>query len=183
MQPDTMPQRIRKELEASQLERYCEAFNDAELDGAGQAVAMWKGFRAVTPERIVVAKCKLELFQKSQAKQVFYAWASVIEKAGVDVVDWDGDGWTEAEMEASAWNFCAAGGAHGVRHLEIATESELVGSLVFSADLQKALDIDLGRVGWLVGFRVGDAQLWDDIEKGRLPMLSIGGSGLREPVS
>lgn len=182
MQPATVPQRIRKELEASQLERYCEAYNAAETAGAGDAVAMWKGFRAVTPQRIVVAKCKLELFEKSQAKQVFYAWASVVEKGGEAVVDWDGDGWTPAEMEESAWNFCASGGQHGIRHSSLA-DSELVGSLAFTADLQKALGCDLGRIGWLLGWRVHDSALWDDIDNGRLPMLSIGGSGIREPVT
>ena len=125
---------------------------------------------------------KLELFSKDRAAQVFYAWATVIEKDGVEVVDHDGDSWSAEEMEETAWAFNAASGVHGIRHGAIAEGSELVASIPFTADLQKALGIDLGRVGWLVGYRVADSGLWSDIESGVLPMVSIGASGLRESV-
>ncbi len=179
---DQIPTSSRRLIEPHDLEPWRKAYNDAQDAGASHGTAMLKGFAAVRPERQVVAKVKLELFSKDNAAQVFYAWASVIEKDGVEVVDHDGDSWSESEMEATAWAFCAAGGAHGNRHASIAEGSELVGSLPFTKDLQQALGVELDRVGWLLGFRVADAALWSDIDSGVLPMVSIGASGFREAV-
>ena len=178
-----LPPSTQRLLDPGQLLPFQAAYDVAIEAGNSEGAALLKGFQAVQPERVVLVKCRLELLRKRQADQVFYAWASVVEKDGVEVSDHEGDGWDAAGMEVAAWDFCARGGAHGISHRGIATDSELVGSMAFTKDLQDALGIDLGRVGWVVGFRVGDVELWDDIDNGRLPMVSIGGSGYREPVT
>ncbi len=188
----TLPAHVSKEIPNEYQRAFAAAHDRSLAAGDSEGLALVKGFKAVPqPGRpVIVAKCKLEttdqlrqLFAKQRAAQVFYAWASVVEKDGVTVSDSEGDGWDAAGMEVAAWNFTAAGGSHGIAHEEIADGSELVASIPFTKDLQEALGIDLGRVGWLVGFRVADPDLWDQIEKGELPMLSIGGSGIREAVA
>jgi hypothetical protein len=54
--------------------------------------------------------------------------------------------------------------------------------MVFTKDKQAALGIDLGLVGWWVGFKVNDEGTRAAIKRGDLPEFSIGGSGRREPM-
>ena len=61
-------------------------------------------------------------------------------------------------------------------------QAELVESLFFSEEVQKALDIDLGKVGWFIGMRINDEELMEKISKGDLAMFSIGGSAIREAI-
>lgn len=114
-------------------------------------------------------------------KQIVYGWASVVEKNGVPVVDQQGDVISIDEIEKAAHKFLTdcriAGDSHitkGVGHL--------VESIVFSKDLQKALDIDLGQTGWFVGFKVTDDDVWNRVKKGELSMFSIGGTGSRKEI-
>jgi hypothetical protein len=60
--------------------------------------------------------------------------------------------------------------------------AELVGSLVFTKQLQEALGIDLKKIGWFTVWKVSDASVWDKIKKGELKGLSIGGKGKRTPL-
>ena len=56
---------------------------------------------------------------------------------------------------------------------------EVVESIVFTADLQKALGIDLGRVGWFIGMHVPDAEVWKQVRAGKMGAFSIGARGVR----
>ena len=55
----------------------------------------------------------------------------------------------------------------------------LVESMVFTKQKQDALGIDLGLVGWFVGFKVDDDGVWKRIKAGELPEFSIGGKAVR----
>ena len=97
------------------------------------------------------------------------------------MVDHQGDMISIDEIEKAAHKFLTdcrvAGDSHitkGVGHL--------VESIVFSNELQKALDINLGQTGWFVGFKVTDQDVWDRVKKGELSMFSIGGSGTRTKI-
>jgi len=117
--------------------------------------------------------------------QVVYGWASVIEKDGHVVTDSQGDRISEAEMIQAAHNYMLKSRVGGLMHWQGDSGplrgGEIVESLLFTRDLQKALGIDLKKVGWLIGYKVSD-DLWPLVKEGRLPMFSIGGSGLRVPV-
>ena len=52
--------------------------------------------------------------------------------------------------------------------------------MVFTRQKQEALGIDLGKVGWFVGFKVDDADVWAKIKSGERPMFSIAGKAKRE---
>ena len=138
----------------------------------------------VGPSERIEKRWQLEICKVADddEKRVFYGWASVIEKHGVEVVDHDNDSWEEAEMEETAFRFVTDNPEHGENHQRLAG-SDLVASIPFTKDLQDALGIDLGLVGWLLGFRVHDDALWKRIKSGELSMLSIGGSGFREEVA
>ena len=174
---------IRKTVPSDLLPIFAGAYDLARAAGSSDGVAMVHGFAAIRPSRpIVKQRCRLELFRKERSQQVFYAWASVVEKDGQEVVDHEGMSWSEGDMERAAWEFTARSGEHGISHEAIAPGSELVASIPFTKDLQQALGIDLGRVGWLVGFHVADEGLWHEIDSGNLPMMSIGGVGMLSDV-
>ncbi len=130
---------------------------------------------------LVKQRARLQVMKIEPEARVFYGWASVVEVDGETVSDWEGDGWSPAEMEKAAWDYASGDGTHGVMHGTMAT-SDLIASVPFTKDLQEALGIDLGKVGWLVGYRVNDLDLWDRIKSGDLPDLSIGASGERHEV-
>lgn len=115
-------------------------------------------------------------------RRVVYGWASVIEKDGVPVVDTQDDRISEDELVKAAQEFVAAYRAGDVMHDE-KKRSDLVESVVFTHDLQKALGIDLGQVGWFVGFKVGDDATWQRVKKGELRAFSIGGDAIREKAA
>lgn len=114
-------------------------------------------------------------------KQIVWGWASVVEENGVEVEDHQGDVISSEDMQKAAHDFVRNVRMGKVMH-EGAYKTELVDSVFMSNDLQKALGIDLGKVGWLVGFHVPDAGVWKRVKSGDLPAFSIGGRGERTPI-
>jgi phage head maturation protease len=62
-------------------------------------------------------------------------------------------------------------------------KGEIVESIVLTREVQDALGISLDKIGWFVGFKVYDDEVWAKVKSGELRMLSIGGRGTRHDVS
>ena len=114
-------------------------------------------------------------------KKVVYGWAYVCKEAGEEVIDHSGDVIAPEELEKAAHQFVVDCRIGKVMHAG-ETQAEMVESVFFSEELQKALGIDLGKVGWFIGMRIDDEELMTKIEKGELSMFSIGGSAIREAI-
>ncbi len=69
-----------------------------------------------------------------------------------------------------------------MQHKGAPDQVEYVESLVFTPDVQKALGVDLGKVGWWIGGFVKADDTWADVKSGKLRTLSIGGSAVREKI-
>jgi hypothetical protein len=118
----------------------------------------------------------------AKSRQMVYGWASVVTKDGATVTDLQGD---EMDMD----------NLRGVVHKFIREErvgkamhdgpqiGEILDSFVFDTDVQKALGVDFGCEGWLVGFHVTDSKVWKRVEDGELKAFSIGGDGVRTPLA
>jgi len=119
-----------------------------------------------------------EISKLNEDKQIVYGWASVIEDGGKPVVDSQGDVISVDDLTKAAHNFISTCRAAKALH-DGEQIGEFVESLVFTHDIQKSLGIDLGKVGWFVGFKVNDPEVWKGVKAGRFKMLSIGGSGKR----
>ena len=116
---------------------------------------------------------------KADAEQgLVFGWASVVEKDGALVIDKQGDAILPADLEKAAYDFVLTARQHGDMHQNIGT-GQCVESMVFTKDKQAALGVDLGLVGWWVGFKIHDADTRAAIKRGELPEFSIGGSGRR----
>ncbi len=120
--------------------------------------------------------CKIE--KSIEDHQLVYGWASVIEENGVAVEDYHGDVIDEADLVKAAHDFITEHRVSKLMH-----DGEAVGkfveSMVFTKEIQKALGIDLGKIGWFVGLHVEHAGVWKAVKDGRLPMFSIGGRAKR----
>jgi hypothetical protein len=74
----------------------------------------------------------------------------------------------------------------GVMHLRnpdgsVVKAGRVVGSVVFTKELQAALGCDIGYEPWLVSVAVDDPRVAKAVKAGQLRSFSIGGRGLRIP--
>lgn len=119
--------------------------------------------------------------------QVVWGFASVIEENGAPIVDGQGDVIYPVELQKTAHEFMRASRAGGFMHAKdpggrAYQVGEVVESVVLTRELQKALGIDLGMAGWLIGMHIPDKALWAKVKSGELSAFSIGGSGQRTDV-
>jgi len=106
--------------------------------------------------------------------QQVFGWASVVERDGKVVVDKQGDVIEPATLETAAYEYVLSSRAQTDMH-ERHGVGRLIESTVFTAEKQKAMGIDLGQVGWWVGFQIDDDALWAAHKRGERPEFSIGG--------
>jgi hypothetical protein len=119
-----------------------------------------------------------------------WGWASIIEKDGNVVTDCQGDRISEDELMKGAHDFMANSRVGGALHMYDQADptkplcgGEVIESLVFTKALQKALGVDLGKVGWLIGYKVSSDVIKRAAASGVLKSFSIGGKGVREQAS
>jgi hypothetical protein len=117
----------------------------------------------------------LEIKKFDQDQQLMFGWASVVEKDGRIIVDKQGDIIPAEELEKAAYEYTLSSRVQGDMHDTVGV-GRMVESMVFTKEKQKALGIDLGLVGWWVGFKVDDTELWAAVKRGEKPEFSIGGS-------
>ena len=110
-----------------------------------------------------------------------WAWASVVEKDGKPVEDSQGDVIDPAEIEQAADDFMTKSRNVGLMH-KTTGHGRVVQSMVFTKELQDALGIDLGKVGWLVKMAIDDPAMRKRVASGELRELSIGGRGVRTEI-
>lgn len=121
-----------------------------------------------------------EVLKASDELRVVWGWASVVTKAGKDVLDLQNDLLDELEVQKAAHDFIAHRSGKVMHRGE--PVAEIVESVVLTQDLQKALGVDAGLTGWLIGMKILDDDVWQQVKKGNLPMFSIGGKGIRVEV-
>lgn len=114
-------------------------------------------------------------------KRLVWGWASVIEEGGRAVVDKQGDVITQDELVAAVHDFTKTARAARVMHDGVDL-GEVVETCVFTRDLQKALGVDMGKVGWLLGMEM-PAAVVERVARGELSMFSIGGQAIREEIT
>lgn len=114
---------------------------------------------------------------KSGDDRLVYGWASVVLEGDQVVVDLHDDVILERDLMLAAHGFIEDGGVIKVNHMGGAV-GHAVESAVFTSDLQKALGVDLGKIGWLLCAKI-DEDKWPkvkaDIAEGKFSGFSIGG--------
>ena len=113
--------------------------------------------------------------------QVAWGWFSVVTEKGKPVVDFHGDIIQEKDLLQAAHNYMLESRAGKVMH-NGRRVADVVESIVFTKELQDALGIDLGRVGWFGAMKYKDPDAWKKVKSGELSEFSIGGFSTRTPL-
>lgn len=127
-----------------------------------------------------------QITKTNDEQQVVFGWASVSKGINGQLLqDWQGDIIEPEDLEKAAFDFVLNFRDAGERHNpNLRKKGKLVSSIVFTEEVQKALNIPPGTVpvGWFVGFHIDDSKTWQEVKKGKYLMFSIEGQGIREPI-
>jgi hypothetical protein len=127
---------------------------------------------------------KFEVQKVDQEARVVYGWAMISKtKDGKPVVDLQGDMVEPQELEKASWGFMSDSRQSGEMH-EGYADNEVVASVVFTDELQKALSIPAGTVpvAWLIGVKLTPESA-AKVKKGDLLMFSIEGDCERQEIA
>ncbi|PWK07506.1 XkdF-like putative serine protease domain-containing protein [Tumebacillus permanentifrigoris] len=127
----------------------------------------------------------LSITKTDTEKQMVFGWLSVsVTAEGVQVIDLHGDIIEEHELEAAAYDFVLHARIAGEMHERFEGIGRLVESTVFTAEKQRAWGIPEGimPIGWWVGFKIDDPDVWAKVKSGEYGAFSIGGKAIRVPV-
>lgn len=122
-----------------------------------------------------------DVIKLDEDQRLVYGWASIIEENGRVVVDKQGDVILEQTLLEAAHDYMSVHRKAHEMH-EGVNKGETVSSIVFTHDVQKALGIDLGMVGWFICQKIHDDELWKKFKSGELSAFSIGGRGQRTDI-
>ena len=134
------------------------------------------------PPEIVKRRFKIE--KTNDEKMLAFGWASVAVRAsGEQIEDWQEDIIDPEDLENAAYEFVRLYRDGGEMH-ERGGVAVLVESVVFTSEKQRLIGIPEGTlpVGWWIGFKVTDPDVWAKVKDGTYSMFSIEGEAVRVEV-
>lgn len=132
-----------------------------------------------------ICKGKFKIMKSDDDKRLAFGWASVSMRVDGELIeDWQEDIVEPDELERAAYRFVELYREGGEMH-ERGGAAVLVESVVFTAEKMEAMGIPAETlpVGWWIGFKVLDDDVWEKVKDGTYPMFSIEGKAEREEVS
>ncbi len=163
--------------------------------GAGTYEAGKRKERQPSQDPMAVGKAAPDItwagtFSKfDEDKRLAFGWASVVEKDGIPVVDRQGDYIAPEDMETAAYVYVqksrVGGNMHQRDHNDKAIHvSDLVESVVFTKEKIAKMGLpDTTPIGWWVGYKIHDDEVWESVKKGGHTGFSIHGRGRRKETS
>ena len=131
-----------------------------------------------------VIKGRFKIAKADDDKRLAFGWASIsIRTDGNLIIDYQGDILEPEVLEEAVYNFVEFYREGGEMH-ERGDCAVLIESVVFTEEKMKAIGIDPGTIpiGWWIGFKVYDDDVWSKVKDGTYPMFSIEGTAQRIPV-
>lgn len=131
-----------------------------------------------------VAKRKFAITKSDDDRHLAFGWANVSIRAGGEVIeDWQEDIIEPEDLEKAAYNFVELYREGGEMH-ERGGAAVLVESVVFTEEKFAAMGIPAGTlpIGWWIGFKVLDDDVWEKVKDGTYSMFSIEGVAERVEV-
>lgn len=119
-----------------------------------------------------------------EEKRLVFGWANVsVTVNGELVEDYQEDMIEPEELEKAAYKFVELYRDGGEMH-EKTGMAVMVESIMLTEEKQAAMGIPAGTlpVGWWIGFRVTDDDVWEKVKSGEYSMFSIGGTAVRTEV-
>lgn len=141
----------------------------------------YHGFSIGDEQQSPEVSFKVDKIEKlDHSEQLVFGWASVVEAGGEVITDRQDDQLLEDTLESAVYDYVLQSRVGGEMHLRDGPRAKQVGrlveSIVFTKEKQEKLNIDLGFVGWWVGFKVDDSEVWKGIESGEFKGFSIHGT-------
>ena len=131
-----------------------------------------------------VKKQKFRITKSDDDKKQAFGWANVSIRSNGEVIeDWQEDIVEPEELENAAYNFVELYREGGEMH-ERGGAAVLIESVVFTEEKMKAMGIPEGTlpIGWWIGFKVLDDDVWEKVKDGTYSMFSIEGEAERVEV-
>lgn len=126
-----------------------------------------------------------DITKTDKSRQMVFGWAQIARNAdGSEKVDKQGDFIEYIEdLEDAAYDFALHSRDGGEMHVRKGV-SRLVESFMATEEKQRAMGIPPGilPVGWWVGFKVDDTEVWKAVLDGKYRMFSVHGKGIRKAV-
>ena len=131
-----------------------------------------------------VIKGKFKIMKSDDEKMLAFGWANVSMRVDGELIeDWQGDIIEPEELESAAYEYVRLYGDGGEMH-ERGGVAVLIESIVFTEEKMQIMGIPDGTlpVGWWIGFKVTDKDVWEKVKNGTYPMFSIEGEAERVEV-
>lgn len=131
-----------------------------------------------------VLKGRFKIMKSDDEKMLAFGWASVSMRVDGEVIeDWQKDIVEPEELEKAAYEFVLLYREGGEMH-ERGGTAVLIESVVFTEEKMQAMGIPVGTlpVGWWIGFKILDEDVWEKVKDGTYPMFSIEGEAERVKV-
>lgn len=132
-----------------------------------------------------VIKGRFKIMKSDDEKMLAFGWASVSMRLDGEVIeDWQQDIVEPEELERAVYDYVLLYREGGEMHKRGGT-AVLIESVVFTEEKMQAMDIPAGTlpIGWWIGFKVLDEEVWEKVRNGTYPMFSIEGEAERVNVS
>lgn len=131
-----------------------------------------------------VLKGRFKVMKSDDEKMLAFGWASVSMRVDGEVIeDWQKDIVEPEDLENAAYEFVLLYREGGEMH-ERGGAAVLIESVVFTEEKMQAMGIPTGTlpIGWWIGFKVLDKDVWDKVKDGTYQMFSIEGEAERVKV-
>ncbi len=142
------------------------------------------GEESQKPREPPVAKRKFQIAKMDEDKKLAFGWANVSIRSNGEVIeDWQEDIVEPEELEQAAYSFVELYREGGEMH-ERGGVAVLIESVVFTEEKMAAIGIPEGTlpIGWWIGFKVLDDDVWGKVKDGTYSMFSIEGEANRVEV-
>lgn len=131
-----------------------------------------------------VIKGRFRIMKSDDEKMLAFGWANVSMRVDGELIeDWQADIIEPEELENAAYEYVLLYREGGEMH-ERGGAAVLIESVVFTEEKMQAMGIPAGTlpVGWWIGFKVTDKDVWEKVKDGTYPMFSIEGEAERVEV-
>lgn len=131
-----------------------------------------------------VVKSRFQIAKSNDEKMLAFGWASVSMTVDGELVeDWQNDIIEPEDLEKAAYEFVELYREGGEMH-ERGGAAVLIESVVFTEEKMQAMGIPAGTlpIGWWIGFKVLDEEVWEKVKDGTYSMFSIEGEAQRVEV-
>lgn len=135
-------------------------------------------------EQEEVIKGRFKILKSDDEKMLAFGWASISMRVDGELIeDWQKDIVEPEELEKAAYDYVLLYREGGEMH-ERGGAAVLIESVVFTEEKMQAMGIPVGTipVGWWIGFKVTDKDVWEKVKDGTYQMFSIEGVAERVKV-